>query len=140
MRPARHVRSGLGGSRRRDRGRGPAPRARFPRLALRARGPLGGHARRSRLCPRCERGFGRTGRWFAALRPDERPEVILSSPYIRTRQTASIISGVLGNVPVEDVEEIWHGLAPPYRELFAWLEGEGFRPVTGDQLRERLAG
>ena len=25
-------------------------------------------------------------------------------------------------------------------ELFAWLEGEGFRPVTGDQLRERLAG
>ena len=32
-----------------------------------------------------------TGRWFAALPPDERPEVILTSPYIRARQTANAI-------------------------------------------------
>jgi broad specificity phosphatase PhoE len=31
------------------------------------------------------------GRWFAALAPDERPEIILSSPYVRARQTAEII-------------------------------------------------
>ena len=32
-----------------------------------------------------------TGRWFAALPPEERPEVILSSPYLRARQTAKAI-------------------------------------------------
>ncbi|HVM37444.1 MAG TPA: histidine phosphatase family protein [Sphingomicrobium sp.] len=31
------------------------------------------------------------GRWFASLPADERPEVILSSPYIRARQTAEAI-------------------------------------------------
>ena len=31
------------------------------------------------------------GRWFAALPPNDRPEVILSSPYIRARQTAEAI-------------------------------------------------
>ena len=37
------------------------------------------------------------GRWFAELPQDERPEVILSSPYIRARQTAAAIceSGAL---------------------------------------------
>jgi DNA ligase-1 len=29
---------------------------------------------------------------------------------------------------VSDVEEIWHGLAPPYAALFAWLEGRGEKP------------
>jgi len=33
-----------------------------------------------------------------------------------------------GKVPVEDVEEIWHGLAPPYRELFSWLDGTAEKP------------
>ena len=31
------------------------------------------------------------GRWFAALPGKERPELILSSPYVRARQTAEII-------------------------------------------------
>ena len=31
------------------------------------------------------------GRWFAALPAEERPEVILSSPYVRARQTAEAI-------------------------------------------------
>jgi probable phosphoglycerate mutase len=31
------------------------------------------------------------GRWFAALPAAERPEIILSSPYVRARQTAEII-------------------------------------------------
>ena len=32
-----------------------------------------------------------TGRWFAALPESEKPEVILSSPYVRSRQTAEAI-------------------------------------------------
>lgn len=34
----------------------------------------------------------------------------------------------LGDVPVAEVEEVWHGLRIPYTELFAWLEGLGPRP------------
>lgn len=34
-----------------------------------------------------------------------------------------------GNCPVSEIEEVWHGLAPPYETLFAWLEGQGARPV-----------
>lgn len=29
---------------------------------------------------------------------------------------------------VDDVEECWHALAPPYAELFAWAEGRSDRP------------
>jgi broad specificity phosphatase PhoE len=32
-----------------------------------------------------------TGRWFAALPEDQRPEVLLASPYIRAKQTAEAI-------------------------------------------------
>lgn len=41
------------------------------------------------------------GRWFAALPSDERPEIILSSPYVRARQTAEIIceQGALASGP-----------------------------------------
>jgi DNA ligase-1 len=31
-------------------------------------------------------------------------------------------------VAVADIEEIWHGQAPPYGDLFAWLEGRSERP------------
>ncbi len=31
-------------------------------------------------------------------------------------------------VPVEDVEELWHAVAPPFAPLFAWAEGRGPRP------------
>ncbi|HEY5820211.1 MAG TPA: cisplatin damage response ATP-dependent DNA ligase [Mesorhizobium sp.] len=34
----------------------------------------------------------------------------------------------LGQVDVSEIEELWHGLAPPYRELFAWLEGTAPKP------------
>jgi len=38
-----------------------------------------------------------------------------------------------GGVEVARIEEIWHGLAPPYRPLFDWLEGRHPAPQTGDQ-------
>ena len=38
----------------------------------------------------------------------------------------------LGNVEPDDIEQIWHGLSPPYIELFAWLEGRGPKPEIGN--------
>ena len=34
-----------------------------------------------------------------------------------------------GAVPVEEIEELWHGLSAPYLPLFQWLEG-GDKPVN----------
>jgi DNA ligase-1 len=33
---------------------------------------------------------------------------------------------------VEDVEELWHGLSPPFAPLFAWAQGQGPRPTPGN--------
>ena len=33
-----------------------------------------------------------------------------------------------GKVDVAEIEEVWHGLEPPYAALFAWLDGQGPRP------------
>ncbi|HVJ40979.1 MAG TPA: cisplatin damage response ATP-dependent DNA ligase [Dongiaceae bacterium] len=33
-----------------------------------------------------------------------------------------------GQVAVEEIEELWHGLTPPYRELFSWLSGTADKP------------
>ena len=33
---------------------------------------------------------------------------------------------------VEQVEEVWHGLKPPYRELFDWGEGRAEQPTAKD--------
>jgi len=35
-----------------------------------------------------------------------------------------------GDKPVSEIEELWHGLAPPYAELFAWLEDRAAKPVS----------
>ncbi len=35
-----------------------------------------------------------------------------------------------GNVDVIEIEELWHGLEPPYTELFAWLDGKADKPVN----------
>ena len=45
------------------------------------------------------------GRWFAALPRDERPEMILSSPYVRAKQTAEIIcqQGALAGGPARTI-------------------------------------
>ncbi|WNO54255.1 cisplatin damage response ATP-dependent DNA ligase [Stakelama saccharophila] len=33
---------------------------------------------------------------------------------------------------VDAVEEVWHGLSPPYREIFAWGEGRAAQPTPAD--------
>jgi DNA ligase-1 len=40
----------------------------------------------------------------------------------------------LGNVDADEIELIWPGLAPPYMELFAWLEGRAGKPSNLDPV------
>ena len=35
-------------------------------------------------------------------------------------------------IDVDAVEEVWHGLQPPYASLFAWAEGTGAQPTPAD--------
>ena len=34
--------------------------------------------------------------------------------------------------PVEEIEEVWHGVRPPYLPLFRWLEGQAPKPDPAD--------
>src|SRR5580692_7585163 len=46
---------------------------------------------------------------------------------------AKIALAEIGGVDPDEVEEVWHGLAPPYLALFAWLEGRAEKPDPADQ-------
>ena len=35
-----------------------------------------------------------------------------------------------GEVDITEIEELWHGLEPPYEDLFAWLEGRSGKPIS----------
>lgn len=52
---------------------------------------------------------------------------------VSARLAKSAVAG-LGELAVDDIEQVWHGLAPPYLELFAWAEGSGSRPDTRDPV------
>lgn len=38
----------------------------------------------------------------------------------------------LGDIPLPQIEEIWHGQAPPYVALLAWVDGRSARPRNDD--------
>ncbi len=38
----------------------------------------------------------------------------------------------LGGKAPNEIEEVWHGLSPPYLDLFAWLEGREGKPDVSD--------
>ena len=57
----------------------------------------------------------------AMIRPDRRP--LAPDP-----DRAAEEGGPLPPVEVAEIEELWHALAPPYADLFAWLEGRSDRP------------
>jgi len=40
--------------------------------------------------------------------------------------------GALADKDAQEIELIWPGLTPPYRELFAWLEGRAEKPASTD--------
>jgi broad specificity phosphatase PhoE len=68
------------------------------------------------LSPLGERQAEALGRWFAALPEAEKPEIVLSSPYLRARQTARAICEGGG------------------------LVGEARPPIVDERLREREFG
>lgn len=43
----------------------------------------------------------------------------------------------LSTIDLRDIEEVWHGVEPPYTALFAWLEGRAARPDAGAALTFR---
>ncbi|MFK8034193.1 MAG: cisplatin damage response ATP-dependent DNA ligase [Hyphomicrobiales bacterium] len=45
----------------------------------------------------------------------------------------------LGDRDADEIEEVWHGLKPPYETLFAWVEGSGPRPVNNNPAPFRPA-
>ena len=77
------------------------------------------------LAPQLEDWLDRldgTGRWALLKLLTGAPRVGVSARLAKTAVAE------LGGVPVEEIEEVWHGLSPPYVELFAWLEGRAPRP------------
>ncbi len=65
-----------------------------------------------------------TGRWALLKLVTGALRIGVSARLAKTAVAA------LGGVDTHDVELIWPGLAPPYGELFAWLEGRASKPVN----------
>jgi len=47
---------------------------------------------------------------------------------------AKTAAAALGGREAQEIELVWPGLAPPYADLFAWLEGRAERPVNRDPV------
>ncbi|MFG1240982.1 cisplatin damage response ATP-dependent DNA ligase [Xanthobacter versatilis] len=71
-------------------------------------------------------GLDETGRW-ALLKLITGAMRVGASARLAKTAVAS-----LGSVTPDEVELVWPGLAPPYEELFAWVEGHGPRPETSN--------
>ncbi len=52
---------------------------------------------------------------------------------------AKTAAAALGEKDAQEIELIWPGLAPPYAELFAWLEGRAEKPLSRDPVPFRPA-
>jgi DNA ligase-1 len=52
---------------------------------------------------------------------------------------AKTAAAALGGKDVTEIELLWAGIAPPYAELFAWLEGRGDKPIVSDPAPFRPA-
>jgi len=67
--------------------------------------------------------------WLDACGPSERLALLkLITGGLRvgaSARLAKIALAEIGGVDPDQVEEVWHGLAPPYLSLFAWLEQRG---------------
>ncbi|HZN29490.1 MAG TPA: cisplatin damage response ATP-dependent DNA ligase [Xanthobacteraceae bacterium] len=74
-----------------------------------------------------------TGRWALLKLVTSALRVGVSARLAKTAAAA------LGGKDPQEVELIWPGLAPPYVELFAWLEGRADKPATRDAAPFRPA-
>jgi DNA ligase-1 len=73
-------------------------------------------------------------RWLDRLDASGRYALIkLVTGGLRVGVTARLAKQALaqfGAKDVTEIEEIWHGLKPPYADFFAWLEDKAERPVS----------
>ena len=67
-----------------------------------------------------------TGRWALLKLLTGAMRIGISARLAKTAAAA------LGDKDPHDIELMWPGLAPPYLDLFAWLEGRGVKPVNLD--------
>lgn len=69
---------------------------------------------------------------LSSATPTERWAIVkLSTGNLRIGVSARLAKtalAALGNKTLDDIEHIWHGLSPPYLDLFAWLEHRGPLP------------
>ncbi|MEM9233955.1 MAG: cisplatin damage response ATP-dependent DNA ligase [Pseudomonadota bacterium] len=72
--------------------------------------------------------------WFDAMDPPARWALIkLITGGLRIGVAARLVKLSLarfGDKEPQEIEELWHGLEPPYTDLFAWLEGRSEKPVN----------
>ncbi len=80
-------------------------------------------------------------RWLDTLDPKERWALLkLVTGGLRVGVSARLAKQAVaqfGSVDVAQIEELWHGLEPPYEALFAWLEGNAEQPSIDDSLAFR---
>jgi DNA ligase-1 len=67
-----------------------------------------------------------TGRWALLKLVTGALRIGVSARLAKTAVAA------LGSKEPDEIELIWPGLEPPYLDLFAWVEGRGPKPETGD--------
>ncbi len=80
-------------------------------------------------------------RWLDALDADGRWALLkLLTGGLRVGVSARLAKQALaqlGDVPLSEIEELWHGQTPPYEDLFAWLEKRGEKPASDAPARFR---
>ncbi|HSR78158.1 MAG TPA: cisplatin damage response ATP-dependent DNA ligase [Xanthobacteraceae bacterium] len=69
-----------------------------------------------------------TGRWTLLKLVTGALRIGVSARLAKTAVAA------LGDKDPDEIELIWPGLAPPYLDLFAWLEQRAGKPATGDPV------
>jgi probable phosphoglycerate mutase len=77
------------------------------------------------------------GRWFAALPEEERPEVVLASPYVRARQSAQLICEQGGTAPNAKGPVIDERLREREFGILDRLTGDGIRARFPEQAEHR---
>ncbi|HEX3755929.1 MAG TPA: cisplatin damage response ATP-dependent DNA ligase [Rhizomicrobium sp.] len=80
-------------------------------------------------------------RWLDALDVDGRWALLkLLTGGLRVGVSARLAKQALadlGEVPVSEIEEIWHSQHPPYEDMFAWLEKRSDKPSAVTPARFR---
>jgi len=76
-------------------------------------------------------GLDPTGRWALLKLITGGLRVGVSERLAKTAVAA------FGNQEVATIEELWHGLEPPYLDLFSWLEGRGDPPAVDESAAFR---